>query len=282
MSGLVETDAGLHLIKLTERRDGEIPSLDEIRLELTERIQLDNASAELLRATESLRDLVFNAEDLADPATQLNLTVKQSAAITRAQPEGLFSNVSLIAAAFSEDVLENGHNSEVIEIGSNRFVVLRVRAHHRAEVKDIELVRDDIEARITERAALAAVSVEADRALSSLRSGQGVEAFANENSYEWQVELAANRGNTLLPRAVLRRAFELPQPSEGQTEFEYVLNAAGDAQVFELVRVSTGDYAELDENQKQGLSRQVSGEFASLIDAEHQNSLRAKADITVM
>ena len=118
--------------------------------------------------------------------------------------------------------------------------------------------------------------------MNSLRSGQGVEDFAIENSYEWQVELAANRGNVLLPRAVLRRAFELPVPGEGQTEFEYVLNAAGDAQVFELVRVSAGNYAELDENQKLGLSRQVTGEFAALVDAEHQNSVRAKADITVM
>ena len=282
VSELVETDAGLHLIKLTERRDGEIPDLDEIRLELTERIQLDNANAELLRATESLRDYVFNAEDLADPAQQLGLSVKQSDAVTRSQSDGLFSNASLLAAAFSEDVLESGHNSEVIEIGGSTFVVVHVRQHNPAEVMALELVQEDIVRQITEQSALAAVSAEADRALTALRSGQGVEAFANENKYEWQVELAANRANVLVPRAVLQRAFQLPQPGEGESEFEYVLSSAGDAQVFELVRVSTGSYTELSETQQLGLTQQVSGEFASLIDAEYQNSLRESADITVM
>jgi peptidyl-prolyl cis-trans isomerase D len=282
VSELVQTDAGVHLIKLTERRDGEIPALDDIRGELTERIQLDNASAELLRVTENLRDYVFNAGDLADPAQQLGLSVKQSEAVTRSQDDGLFSNASLLAAAFSEDVLEEGHNSEVIEIGNSTFVVLRVRQHKPAEVKPIERVREDIVMRITEQSALAAVSAEADRALQALRSGQAVEAFANENKYQWQVELAANRANALVPRAVLQRAFALPQPGEGQSEFEYVLSSAGDAQVFELVRVSTGSYSELSEGQQLGLNQQVSGEFAGLIDAQYQNSLRESADITVM
>ena len=282
VSGLVQTDAGIHLIRLTERRDGKIPELDEIRLELTERIQLDNASAELLRATESLRDSVFNAEDLAGPAEQLGLSVQQSGAVTRSQADGLFSRPSLLAAAFSEDVLESGHNSEVIELGNSTFVVLRVRQHNQAELMAIELVREDIVMRITEQLAIAAVSAEADRALQALRSGQNLEAFANENKYEWQVELAATRANGLVPREVLQRAFELPQPGEGQSGIEYVLSSAGDAQVLELVRVSAGSYTDLSENEKLGLTRQVSGEFAGLMDAEYQNSLRDSADITVM
>jgi peptidyl-prolyl cis-trans isomerase D len=229
-----------------------------------------------------LRDYVFNAEDLADPAQQLGLSVKQSEAVTRSQVDGLFSHPALLAAAFSEDVLEAGHNSEVIELGNSTFVVLRVRQHNPAEVKAIELVREDIVMRITEQSSLAAVSAEADRALLALRSGQNIEAFANENQYEWQVELAANRANALVPRAVLQRAFELPQPGEGQSEFEYVLSSSGDVQVFELVRASAGSYTELSENEKLGLTQQVSGEFAGLINAEYQNSLRDSADITVM
>jgi hypothetical protein len=36
------------------------------------------------------------------------------------------------------------------------------------------------------------------------------------------------------------------------------------------------------EQEKQGLDRQLSGEFAGLVDVEYQNALRDRADITVM
>ncbi len=282
VSAPVQTDAGLHIIKLTERRDGKMPALEELRHELTERIQVDDAHAELLLTTESLRDYVFNAEDLSDPAEKLGLHIKQSEAITRSQQEGLFSNAALLAAAFSEDVLDSGHNSEVIELSGNQFVVLRVRTHSPTKVKALALVRDEIVQGITDRAAQAAVSAEALRALSVLRGGAGVEFFANQNAYDWQVELAASRRNSMVPHTILQRAFELPVPTQGQSVFEYVLTPEGDAQVFELVRVTEGDYTIMAEQEKQGLDRQVSGEFSGLIDLEFQNALRERADITVM
>ena len=278
----VQTDAGLHLIKLTERRDGKASSLDELRGELEERIQVEAARVELLRTVESLRDYVFNAADLAEPSEELGLTIKQSEPITRSQQDGLFSNASLMAAAFSEDVLEGGHNSEVVELGNNTFVVLRVRKHNPAEVQAMETVRQDIVLRITEGAALTAVSAEALRGLQALYSGEGVEAFANENSYEWQVELAASRNNPTVPASVMQRAFELPPPAEGESTFEYVLTPAGDALVFELVRVTAGDFSVLGERDKLGLTQQVSGEFGALVDVEYKNGLRDRADITVM
>ena len=282
VSAPVQTDAGLHIIKLTERRDGKMPALEELRNELTERIQVDAAHAELLLTTESLRDYVFNAEDLSDPAEKLGLHIKQSEAITRSQQDGLFANAALLAAAFSEDVLDSGHNSEVIELSNNQFVVLRVRTHSPSKVKALALVRDEIVQGITDRAAETAVSTEALRALSALRGGVGVEDFANQNAYDWQVELAASRRNSMVPRAILQRAFELPLPAQGQSVFEYVLTPEGDAQVFELVRVTEGDYTIMAEREKQGLDRQVSGEFSGLIDLEFQNGLRERADIAVM
>jgi len=282
ISGLVQTDAGLHLIKLTERREGKVSSFDELRGELQERIQVEAARAELLRTVESLRDYVFNAPDLAEPSEELGLTIKQSEPVFRSQQNGLFSNASLLAAAFSEDVLEGGHNSEVIELGNSRFVVLRVAKHNPAEVQAIEAVRQEIVLRITENTATAAVSAEAQKALQALQSGTGVEAFANENSYEWQVELASSRGNTAIPAPALRRAFELPAPAEGESTFEYVLTPTGDALVFELVRVAVGEFSVLGESEKLGLTQQLSQEFGSLVNVEYQNGLRDRADITVM
>ena len=111
---------------------------------------MSEARVQLLRAVESLKDLAFNAEDLLGPAGELDLTVQKAPGITRDQSEGLFSNASLLAAAFSEDVLEQGYNSRVIELGGDQWVVLRVDQHRPAAPRPLEEVRGEVEVAVQE------------------------------------------------------------------------------------------------------------------------------------
>jgi peptidyl-prolyl cis-trans isomerase D len=175
-----------------------------------------------------------------------------------------------------------GHNSEVIELGGNEFVVLRVHQHHTPEVKPLAQVQEDIVAIITDLNARAAVAAEAERALEQLRTGAGVEQFAVDAGYDWQVELGADRRNIAVPRDILQRAFELPVPAEGETPSEFVMTAAGDAQVFVLARVIAGQYDQLSPPEQQLLGQQVSAEYSSLVDTEFQRGLRDSADITTL
>lgn len=282
VSDPVQTDAGKHLIMVTERNEGKVADLEDMRAELEETIQADEARIVLLRTVEALRDLAFNADGLDSPAGELDLAVQQAEGVTRAQPEGLFANPSLTTAAFSEDVLEAGHNSDVIELGGDRFVVMRVRRYNEPQVKPLDSVREQIVADIAESSARAAVAAKAEQALQALRSGVSLETLAKREGYEWQVELGANRANTAVPGAVLQRAFELPVPAEGESASDYIMTQVGDAQVFELVRVSAGDYKELAETEQQALRQQVSAEYSNLVDTEFQRGLRSDAEINVL
>lgn len=282
VSGPVVSDAGTHLIKLTERRDGKIPAFDELRAELEERVQTSEARREITLVVENLRDLAFVAEDLNGPAEELALQVVTSEPVTRAHSEGLFSNVSLLQAAFSEEVLGQGHNSEVIELAGETYVTLRVRKHSEPMVKPLDQVRDQIVANIVDESARAAVASAAQQAIAALSSGASLESYSVENDYEWQVELAANRGNGMIPRGLLQRAFELAMPGQGQSAFDYVMTPEGDVQVFELARVTPGTVETLSDAQRQQLAEQITTEFARMANAEFLRGLRNVADITVL
>jgi peptidyl-prolyl cis-trans isomerase D len=282
VSDPVETEAGTHLILVTERKEGQPPTFEEMRSQLESRLQDEEARVELLRTVEALRDLVFNAEDLQAPAESLQLSVRQSESLTRVQTEGLFSNPSLMDAAFSDDVLNNGHNSDVIELAGNHFVVLRVRQHRMPQVKPLESVAGEIAARIQDADARVAVGTEAQRIVASLRDGASVEALANEAGFEWQVELGADRTNASLPPQVLARAFQLPAPSEGEALVDYVMSPTGDALVLELIRVSPGEYGRMTAAEQNLLGQRVRAEYGSLLDTEYRSGLRAAADISVM
>lgn len=282
VSQAVQTDAGAHLIVVTERNEGKIPSLDEMRAQIEETLQTEEARVVLLRTVESLRDLSFNSEDLDGPASELDLTVSRADTVSRGQADGLFANPSLLAAAFSEEVLEAGHNSDVIELGGDHYVVLRMRTHNQAEIQPLEEVREQVVAIITDSNARTAVAIAAEKALQALRSGTSIEELATSAGYEWQVELGADRRNTAVPPGVLQRAFALPQPEAGQSSADYVMTATGDAQVFELARVTVGEYTALAETEQQGLRQQISGEYGGLVDTDFQRGLRASADISVL
>ncbi|GHD29736.1 SurA N-terminal domain-containing protein [Halioglobus pacificus] len=277
----VTTDAGVHLILLTERRAGETASFEEMRPQLEETLQLTEARNALLRKVEDLRDLAFNAENLNGPAQDLELEVETASGVTRDQLEGLFSRPSLIAAAFSEDVLELGHNSEVIELSPEHFVALRVATHNKPELMPLDTVREQIVSAIAEKASQEAIDVEALRAVVAINAGEGVESFAVENGYEWQVEIGAKRRNVNLPQAVLERAFELQAPTADTPVVDAVSDINGDRLVLALVRVTEGELDALAPTERDLIDRQVGAEFGTLIQQEYQSGLRQRAEITV-
>jgi peptidyl-prolyl cis-trans isomerase D len=282
LSAPVSTEAGIHLILVTDRREGSPPSFEELRSKLEEQVGMSEARVNLMRTVETLKDLAFNADNLQDPARELDLTVNKSEPVSRAQAEGLFANASLLGAAFSEEVLEAGHNSDVIELDRDHWVVLHVREHHAPEVLPLEQVRDQIVSIITEQRARAGVEAAAQESLTALRSGASMESFANERGYEWQVELGADRRSITVPQEVLRGAFALAAPDAGERIIDFTLSSRGDALVFELDRVTPGTLDGLPEPERDALRQQLNGEFGQLVDNEYQQGLRERADIRVL
>jgi peptidyl-prolyl cis-trans isomerase D len=282
VSAPVQTDAGTHLILVTERNEGEEASLEEMRAQLTETIQMDEARIVLLRTVESLKDLSFNSEDLAYPASELGLTVERADSVTRVQNEGLFSNSVLIEAAFSDEVLQAGNNSDVIELPDNRFVVLSVRRHNTPELKPLDSVRSEVVAGLAEETARAAVIAQAGQALEELRTGVPLEQVVGKLGYELKVEMGVDRRNTLVPPEVLRRVFELPAPGPESLSADFVLAPNGDAVVVELLQVNSGDYKSLPVAEQTQLEQVLTDEFSGLIDREFQRGLRDRAEITVL
>jgi peptidyl-prolyl cis-trans isomerase D len=137
----------------------------------------------------------------------------------------------------------------------------------------VSAIRDELGREAVEKAA--------QEALAALRDGQGVEAYAKTADYEWQVELGADRRNTMLPQPVLQRAFALPVP-EGTPVYDYVMTSTGDAQVLELDRVTAGSVEMLPDTQRELLGQRVTAESGNLVQQEFQQGLRANADITVL
>ncbi|MFK8042876.1 SurA N-terminal domain-containing protein [Congregibacter sp.] len=280
-SGPVETEAGTHLLLVTDRRDGSSVSFEEVAAELEDRIANRDASADLLSDVERLRDIAFNAADLSDPAEALELTVETSEGITRNQREGLFSRPALIQAAFSEDVLEAGHNSEVIELSPEQFVLLRVAERRPPAQMPLAEVSAEIEAQLRESRAKDAAAAQASELLAALEEGGSLEDAANAAGFQWQVELGAKRDSRTLPGVVRERVFAMAAPEQGSAEREIVSEDPDATYVVELARVSAGNPADLPLEELRGLRQRIAGETGGALQQQYESSLRERAEVVV-
>jgi len=203
VSGIVETDNGLHLIKVTEL---DRPAFEESRDQLRRELARERVTDAFNEKAQQLIDDSFAAEDLASVAEDLNLELQQSDWVGRGGGDGVLSEPGVMEQAFSDDVVEEGYNSEVIELDEDRRLVLRVAEHREATTLPLEEVRDEVEAAVRrEKTREALVELAAER-VERLRAGESLEI-------DWQqAEAISRQGGTNLPEALIQSAFRLPHP----------------------------------------------------------------------
>ena len=279
VSTAVVTDAGTHFIRLEERIDGDSVSYEDVKDELRSSIESAEAERSLLLAVEELRDLVFNAPDLAGPAAAVSAKVERSEAFSRELGRGLFAEAALRDVAFSPEVFEDGINSEVVELSGKRFAVLRITEITPSQVAPFDEVESEIAEGLSaelESDGLRAMQLQAEQ---ELAGGGTFEDIAKTLDLEWRVELATTRLASQLPRPVLEAAFAMPAGDTARLR-AVAVPGAGHA-LIQLARVTPGSVASLTTAEAETLMSRRSSEQQRLSFGEYLKYQRETAEIIV-
>lgn len=271
----VKTSYGIHLIKLEDIRRSEVPPLDEIRDQLKQELARDKAKEAFAKVRAQLADAAYAADDLAGPAEELGLEVREVEGITRDGGPAPFDHPGLVRQLFSDDVLNGGYNTELIDVGDDQAIVARVLDHRDAQQLVLEAVRGDIRAHLEAEATRDALKQRAEAMLAQLEQGQAPETA---DAGSWQVYQGLSRNAPEVSPAVVRTAFSLPRPAEGESATYGQVVTADGAFVVALDAVHDG---EVDEDGTE--FRQVRQFLASLEGQReytaYQQYLRAGAEI---
>ena len=277
VSSAVETDAGTHFIRIQERIAGEAPDFEQLKSEIAKSIQEAEAEQTLLVTVDELRDLSFNAADLRQPAEALSLSVAQSLPVSLSAGEGVFAERSVREELFSEEVLDAGNNSAILELSGNRFVVVRVAEKRPAEVLPFSKVAREIRSDLEASAELAAELALLESLRSRRAEGERLEEIATAEGYEWRVELGARRIGSLLPAEVTTLAFSMKQDGEAGLESTSLVN--GDLAIIELASVEPGQLDNLSRGEMEAMSAQLTQLQGQLSMLEYRTALRNNAEI---
>ncbi|WNL40428.1 SurA N-terminal domain-containing protein [Halomonas sp. PAMB 3232] len=236
-SGLVEMGNAFHVLRVTSV---EGPSFEEQRESLEQTAALDEVNDDFNRQVQRLIDESFAADDLQSVAEDLGLTLYQTDWITRDGGTGVLSEPGVMDEAFTDDVLEEGYNSQVIELDDDRRLVLRAADHRDATLLPLDEVRSDIEGYVAAAQRQNALQEEAQRLIEALRDDESVDI-------DWQEASDISRqGPTTLPATLVDGVFAMPRPVDGDSSYASVLMPASVA-VVALDSVSTPESGEGDQ-----------------------------------
>jgi peptidyl-prolyl cis-trans isomerase D len=188
ISGLVESDFGFHIIKLTAVKGDErqashilIPSpqvkdFDAMRTEIERDLGKQRAGKKYAESAEVFSNTAYEqAESLQPLADKFKLTIQKSDWITRQVQPGAkppFGNPKLLGSLFGDDALKNKRNTEAVEISPGVLVVARVLEHKPVVTRPLEEVRAEVVKILTRKEALLLAQKAGAEKLAALGKGE--------------------------------------------------------------------------------------------------------------
>lgn len=277
ISGPVRTDAGTHFIKLLDVQQ-ESYELSEQRSRIELELIQESTSDLLVEKLQNLKELSFNAESLAEVAADVGLELKTSEAFPQSGGGGVAAFPAVIKAAFSTEVVNDQYASEVLELGNDRYLVLKLNEYIAARQQELPEVRERVVQLVTDDVSKNQLAAQGGALLARVMAGESVETVAKSENLSWQVVIDGTRRNTDSDAEIGQKVFSLPKPvAESVVESFYLSN--GDFVVASLTGVTEGRLDRLTKQQKASLVGAATVSRGSRDLAAYEQSLLAKATI---
>jgi len=279
IAGPVKSQFGYHILKLEEIHPAEVKPFEAVRSELDSQFRTDRAAQLFGERQDAIAASLDKGEtDLDKIAQTLGLTRGSIAEFRRGGGgEPLGSGAELQQAVFSDPTLNQGKIGGPVALGEDRLVLVKVTSHHKAAVKPLADVRDEIVALVRHERGVAAAKAAADGAVAKLTSGEKLETLASSWSLTAEPAKFVSRGDPSIPAALRSAVFEAPRPAEKPVVKAATLDD-GSSVVFVVSRTRVADTSQnpqlVQQENASLLQRSAGGDVSAYL-----NEARRKAKI---
>ena len=158
VSGLVRSEFGYHIIKITKIVPETQKSLEEAKPEIAAELKKAKMSAKYTELAETFRNTVYEQSDSLKPvADKLGLTIQTAEGLTRAPNPALgpspVNNPKFLEAIFGSDAVKNKRNTDAVEVAPGTLVAGRVVEFKPATKRPLADVEAAIRQRVTQEEA---------------------------------------------------------------------------------------------------------------------------------
>ena len=214
VSEIVSTDYGyFHIIKLTDIEVETVQSFDDVTEQLVALNKKNVSKKMLFDLLEEFASLAYE-ESLDMVADQFGLELQTSDYFASSSEQ---YDEAFVSAAFSETVIDEGENSEVIELSAEKFVVLSLSSAQPEREKELDEVKDQVASILSNIGAKILIDNLSLAIATALVSGDELmtNKLLTDNELKWNKEGWISRAKEL-PFDVTSIAFSIPKPIEGE------------------------------------------------------------------
>ncbi|MGS0941226.1 SurA N-terminal domain-containing protein [Pseudomonas luteola] len=274
VSAPVHSTFGWHLIKLLGVQEAKVPSLESMKPRLEAELKAREADRLFVEAIRNLESAAFEASDLSQPAQEQGLKVQTSKPFGReGGEEGVIANRQVVQAAFSPEVLEDGANSNAIQLDDETAVILRVKEHRKPAQQSFDDVKDNIRSTLTKQKIAETARQQGETLIADLKAGKA------NTIKDWKVIEAATRNQEGVDPVVLQQVFRMNKPGDNSKPTYAGVNLAdGTYMVIRLTGVSVPQGTFTDE-EKAMYRRFLSSRSGQEDFAAYRRALESRAEI---
>lgn len=246
--GPVASPDGFHVILVDAVDGARQEPFEKVRAKLIEEYraaELTKRWSELMDAAESAS---FENPSTLEPVAKLaNTTVRTTEWFTSTEGAAPANSPRFRNAAFSDAVLKDGVNSELIELDEGTVAILRLDQHRPAETPPFASIKD----RVQRAYALDRAGIMADERIaeaeSALQEGKTPAQVASQIKGSFrEIGWTGRQGNAGLPPEVVTQAFSAVVPADGTVAQAHSRLPNGDRVLILVRQVKDGDASEMD------------------------------------
>ncbi len=295
ISPVIKSKQGYQIVQLEDIRNGDpeerkvrhilikaerkLQPLRKVHDAIRKELQYQQASNRFFKDMDELNNLSYENPDSLEPvADALGLKIKTSDFVTRRGGKGILANSKVLSAAFSDEVLKQGRNSELVELSDSHVLVLRVKKHQPAAVRPLNEVKQQIVAALKAEKASGKADEVARDILERLNKGETIDNIkASYTTVKWNQPGWIKRQpdkKSLVPAPVRQYVFSMAKPQADKVTWNRTRLPSGGQVVIGLFAVDIDKAAPF--NARQFVQALGNADFNAYLDF-----LKSQADISI-
>jgi peptidyl-prolyl cis-trans isomerase D len=261
VSAPFKTSQGYAVVKLLNLQASKLRPFADVKGKIRKMLEQQKLDQLLEQKNEQVSDLTYtNPNSLAAAAKALAVPVQHSELFGRnATLKGVLADPKVIAAAFSQAVLQQGVNSNPISLKDGSLMVLRVAKHVASASLPLQKVQAKIRSQLQTQYADRLAALDGYNIQMALQGKQKGAALAKDHGTRWRVVNQVARDNKKVEPALLQAIFST-QPNTPET----VQLKNGDYAVVQVTTVSNGAFTAATQKEKDALAHELQGLWGQL------------------